>query len=156
MAILPAGAATEADGLSLSGPALAGLLKGFKSEFDVILIDTGPALGRIEACVVARQVDGILPVICRGQKQSLWNETLDELESVGTLSGAVFNRANPKDFDRSIRRRPGYDRKERLRSIPGSLTNLGPLVRAMALSLPQDIELFPISGKTKPDVRKVA
>ncbi|HEY1922506.1 MAG TPA: division plane positioning ATPase MipZ, partial [Tepidisphaeraceae bacterium] len=156
IAVLPAGAATEGEGVLISASALARLFASLKSEFDVILIDTGPTPMRIEASMMARQVNGILLTMCRGQDQSMWDQTLEELESVGTICGAVFNRADPKDFNRSARRRSRGHANERLRPIAGPLANMGPLVSAVAFSLTQDIELFPITGEVNADTRKVA
>lgn len=156
IAILPVGAAKESDGFSISAPAVAQLLSRLKAQFDVILIDAGPALSRVETCVMARQVDGVLLTTCSGQDQSLWARTLEELDSVSAVHGAVFNRIAPRDFDRSVRQRSGAKPNERSRPIAGPLANLGPLVRAVAMSLTQDIELVPVGGAANFSAKKVA
>jgi polysaccharide biosynthesis transport protein len=155
LAILPVGAAGEADGLSVSAAAVARLLERLKPQFDVILIDAGPALRRVETCLMARQVDGVLLTIGCGQERSIWTRTLEELESVAVVHSAVFNRVKPRDFDRSVRQRSGAQVTVLPRPIVGPIGNFGPLVHAVATSLPQDIKLFPI-GDGKADVRKAA
>ncbi len=156
IAVLPAGAAGEADGVSISAPAVGRLLERLKAQFDVILIDAGPALWRIETCVMARQVDGVLLTIGCGQEQSSWAKTLEELESVATVHGAVFNRVKPRDFDRSVKQRSTAKPNAQVRPIAGLIANFGPLVHAVAMSLPENIEVFPIGGNATVGARKVA
>jgi Mrp family chromosome partitioning ATPase len=156
IAILPVGGASDSYGLSISAAAVTRLLARLKTQFDVILIDAGPVLRRIETCVIARHVEGVLLTIGRGQEQSLWAKTLEELESVATVHGAVFNRVMPKDFDRSVQRRSSGNVTVIPRTIAEPIANLGPLVYAMAMSLPQEIKLFPIGGDTNVVARKAA
>jgi Mrp family chromosome partitioning ATPase len=156
IAVLPVGAANEADGVSISAPAVGRLLERLKAQFDVILIDAGPALWRIETCVMARQVDGVLLTIGCGKEQSLWAKTLQELEAVATVHGAIFNRVKPGDFDRSVQQRSVAKANAQVRPIAGLIANFGPLVHAVAMSLPQDIEVFPIGGNANVGTRKVA
>jgi Mrp family chromosome partitioning ATPase/capsular polysaccharide biosynthesis protein len=148
IAVIPAGAADEPDGLSISAPAVARLLTRLKASFDVVLIDAGAALGRVETCVLAAQVDGVLLTVGRGTEQALLVKALDELQLAGAkILGAVFNRAKPRDFDRSVqRRRPGVEATWLRRPIAGPLANLGPLVQSVAMSLKRDVELLPITG----------
>jgi Mrp family chromosome partitioning ATPase/glycosyltransferase involved in cell wall biosynthesis len=151
LAILPAGIANEADGLTITPVAIAQLLKRLRANFDVILIDSGPALGRVETSVLARQADGVLLTFSRGQKQTLLAKTLDELELAGAkIFGAVFNRAEPRDFDRSVQRRTGTQTTWQARSISGPLANFSPLVQSVSMSLRHDIDLYPIKGVSSP------
>jgi Mrp family chromosome partitioning ATPase/capsular polysaccharide biosynthesis protein len=158
--ILPAGAANVTDGLSISASAVARLLKRLKDEFDVVLIDAGPVLGRVETCVMARQVDGVLLTICRGQQQSLWDKALEELDSVGAAYGAIFNRAKPNDFDRFVQPHSRARANLQQRPIAGPLEKFGekfgPLVEAVAMSLTHEVEFFPIYDGATVGSKKVA
>jgi Mrp family chromosome partitioning ATPase/glycosyltransferase involved in cell wall biosynthesis len=151
IAVLPAGAANEADGMSIAAPAVARLLSRLKASFDVVIIDAGPALGRVETSILARQVDGVLLAFGRGQQQSLVAKALDELDSAGVkVLGAVFNRAEPRDFDRSVQRRAATQSIWQPRPIAQPLTNFGPLVQAVATSLRHEVELLPVGGDARP------
>jgi Mrp family chromosome partitioning ATPase len=156
IAILPAGAASESDGVSISAPAVARLLARLKEQFDVVLIDAGPALWQVETCVIAREVDGVLLTICCGQEQSLWARTLEELESVATVHGALFNRVALADFDRSIHPRFHEHVDPKPHQIAEPLANFGPMVRAVAMSLTHDIEFVPVETGANLMPKKVA
>jgi Mrp family chromosome partitioning ATPase len=143
LSILPVGEVTEADGASVSGPTLERLLGRLRSRFDVVLIDAGPVLGRIETCLIARQADGVLFTIGRGQKQSLVESALAELEMAkATVTGIIFNSVEGSDFDRTIqRRRPASAPPAQSRPVAAPLHRFGLLVWAVAMSLTKDAEI---------------
>jgi capsular exopolysaccharide synthesis family protein len=65
LSVIPAGQ-TAASGL-LYSPVLPQLLKRFKQEFDMVLIDTPPMLHMPDARVVGRQADAVVLVVRAGQ-----------------------------------------------------------------------------------------
>jgi Mrp family chromosome partitioning ATPase len=103
LSVLTAGDSTAADACKVSATAVRRLLAEARKHFDTVLVDSGPILGSVEAAVVAREADGVIFVITRGQDPDAVERSLRHLESIGaTLLGAVFNRANVTDFYRSF------------------------------------------------------
>lgn len=103
LAILPIGKAGPNHAGAFSPGAMRMLLEQARRHFDVIVCDTGPILGSIEATPVASAVDGVLLTVSRGQSRPLVGKALSHLEGVGaTVSGLVFNRAQASDFERSV------------------------------------------------------
>jgi succinoglycan biosynthesis transport protein ExoP len=101
MWILPAGR-TNGDGSGqLSLPPIQRLLNQIRGQFDVVLVDSGPILGSVEAAVISQDVDGVIFVVSRGQQVPLVQRALAQLRSVGArMSGLVFNRAGSREFAR--------------------------------------------------------
>lgn len=103
LAILPIGKAGPNHAGAFSPGAMRMLLDQARRHFDVVVCDTGPILGSIEATPVASAVDGVLLTVSRGQSRPLVSKALTHLEGVGaTVSGLVFNRAQASDFERSV------------------------------------------------------
>lgn len=101
--MLPAGNAQLQHAGVFSPAAMKRLLNEAKKHFDVILIDTGPILGSIEATPVCAAVDGVVLTVARGQQRPLVEKALAHLRSIGArISGVVFNRAQSRDFEQSI------------------------------------------------------
>ena len=79
------------------------LVNEAKKHFEIILIDTGPILGSIEATPVAAASDGVILTVARGQQRPLVEKALAHLNSIGArVAGVVFNRAQSRDFEQSI------------------------------------------------------
>ncbi len=71
--------------------------------FDVILIDSGPILGSIEATPACAAADGVVLTVSRGQQRPLVEKAMQHLRSIGAkFAGVVFNRAQARDFERSV------------------------------------------------------
>jgi polysaccharide biosynthesis transport protein len=103
VAILPVGAAGTMHASTLSPNALRRIITEAKKHFDVIMIDTGPILGSIEASLVATVADGIVLTVARGQHRQIVEKSLRHLMSIGAkIAGVVFNRAQARDFERSL------------------------------------------------------
>lgn len=101
--ILPVGRADALDAGIISAGAVAKLVAEARKYFDVVLIDTGPALGSVEAAAVAPEVDGVIFVVSRHQQRPTVERAVRHLSSIGAKqAGMVFNRAEPKDFNRSV------------------------------------------------------
>lgn len=103
VSILPVGAARGHHASTLSPGALRRLINEAKQNFEVILIDTGPILGSIEASLVCAAADGVVLTVARGQQRPMVEKALGHLAAIGArLAGVVFNRAQAADFERSI------------------------------------------------------
>jgi len=99
---LAAGQVTANDATSLSPDKLRPLLAQARKHFDVILVDTGPILGSVEAAVLAQEVDGVLFAITRDQRRALVERAVRRLATLDApLEGFIFNRARVKDFETS-------------------------------------------------------
>ncbi len=97
--VMPIGSADNIDSEDLSRNQLIWLLDALRNRFDAILIDTGPILNSIEACLVAAVADRAVLVVGRSQSATKIRATLARLEQVGAkCAGIVFNRADSTDF----------------------------------------------------------
>ncbi|MEM1110036.1 MAG: Wzz/FepE/Etk N-terminal domain-containing protein [Planctomycetota bacterium] len=64
-----------------------------KDHYDLVLFDTGPVPGSVEALLVTSQVDGVVLVVPQGEARSALDRTISYLKVVGaTVTGTVFNR----------------------------------------------------------------
>lgn len=103
LAILPVGTGGPQNASAFSPNAVRRLLGEMRKHFDLILIDTGPVLGSIEATPVVASSDGVILTASRGQNRDLVEKAITQLRNAGArVVGFVFNRANAKDFERSI------------------------------------------------------
>jgi capsular exopolysaccharide synthesis family protein len=103
VSILPVGSARGHHASTLSPGALRRLINEAKQNFEVIMIDTGPILGSIEASLVCAAADGVVLAVARGQQRPMVEKALGHLAAIGArLAGVVFNRAQSSDFERSI------------------------------------------------------
>jgi Mrp family chromosome partitioning ATPase len=118
------------------------LVNEAKKHFEIILIDTGPILGSIEATPVAAASDGVILTVARGQQRPLVEKALAHLNSIGArVAGVVFNRAQSRDFEQSI---SGISMRSASRSTNGNGASragqqkdsgqFGPVARAVATS----------------------
>ncbi len=123
LSILPAGISDGRDACSVSSKMVKRLLQAVREDFDVVLVDSGPILGSLEALVLAQHVDGVIMTISREQQKPLVDRALRQLRSVkATIAGMVFNKAESADFKRSVG-------PSSLRSIPRNAES-GMLVKA--------------------------
>jgi capsular exopolysaccharide synthesis family protein len=133
LSFLPIGKALGGYTGTISPAAVRRLVDEARKHFDVILIDTGPILGSIEASPVAVASDGVVLCVSRGQQRQLVDRALAHLHAIGAkLAGVVFNRAQAQDFERSTNRMLG--------SVPAGTDGrrseaIGPVARAVASSV---------------------
>ncbi|NND70179.1 MAG: polysaccharide biosynthesis tyrosine autokinase, partial [Rhodothermales bacterium] len=75
------------------------LLDHFRSEFDVIVIDTPPVLLTTDAALLATQCDAALVVVAAGQSDiDALEHSVNELESIGAnITGVLLNRFDPSE-----------------------------------------------------------
>jgi capsular exopolysaccharide synthesis family protein len=103
LAILPIGSAQAHHAGGFSPPAVRKLLAEARKRYEVIIIDTGPIMGSIEATPICASVDGVVLTVARGQSRPLVERAITHLQSIGAIvAGVVFNRAQHKDFEQSI------------------------------------------------------
>ena len=103
LSILPVGMAQLHHAGIFSPAAVKRLINEAKKHFEIILIDTGPILGSIEATPVAASCDGVILTVARGQQRPMVEKALEHLRSIGArMAGVVFNRAQARDFEQSI------------------------------------------------------
>ena len=78
------------------------LIRQLEDRFDVVLIDTGPLLGSLEANLTTSHADGALLVISKGQDGKQVQSSLRRVADLGgRCLGIVYNRATPTDISRS-------------------------------------------------------
>jgi Mrp family chromosome partitioning ATPase len=101
LSILPGGFATAQYISSVSPLKLRELLQRAKREYDVVLVDTGPLPGSLEAAIVSTLVDEVLVVVSHGTHRSMANRAIEQLDRIGArVAGIVFNRALRSCVDR--------------------------------------------------------
>jgi capsular exopolysaccharide synthesis family protein len=152
LAVMTVGRATEEDAATVSLASMRRLLADARDHFDVIVLDSGPILGSVEATAAAQVADRVILTVARGQEQYLANRAVRQLRSLGaSIAGVVFNRAKATDVHHS-----GYASSYRTTSSPQDLSGqglarqqqakasrFGPLVRAVIASLPPDLTRAP-------------
>jgi Mrp family chromosome partitioning ATPase len=118
-------------------------LDSVRPDFDVVLFDTGPILGSLEANFVVAAADGVLVIVGRGQQRPLVQRALAHLGSVGScVIGLVFNRASAVDFRRSA----SSASFRTVSAVPADALTLAPLP-------PEAANLDPISRTVAADIR---
>ena len=87
----------------MSPVALRRLLSEAKKQFDIIIVDTGPILASIEASLICAAADRTILAVARNQQRPLVERSIGHLQAIGAnLAGVVFNRAQAKDFEKSM------------------------------------------------------
>jgi succinoglycan biosynthesis transport protein ExoP len=140
---MPVGRTETLRAWTLSAAEMRTVVELARKDYDVVLVDTGPALGSVEASVVAPEVDGVIFTIARGQQRWLVEKATRHVKNVGgKLIGFVFNRAEARDFNRSA-----FRSSKRSSTMPEEADwtprrespdaeRLGPLVTSVATLLP--------------------
>ena len=103
LSVLPRADLRRGDAAMISHASLAGLLRRARSAYDVVLLDTGPLLGCLEAAVAAAEADAVVLVTSRGEQAGSVRQAAAVLTMhAANVAGVVFNRAAPNDFKSSI------------------------------------------------------
>jgi polysaccharide biosynthesis transport protein len=103
LSILPVGTKTAGQNSAFSPTAVRRLFASLRGQYDIILVDTGPVLGSIEATPLVAAADATILTVARLQDRDLVEKAIAHLRSIGSrIAGVVFNRAGSKDFERSI------------------------------------------------------
>ncbi len=97
--ILPSQAASDRSAEMLSSTRMKVLLEKARQMYDVVIVDSAPIMGCVDARILAREVDKVLLVFQQGtSKLELMTESKQVLETMGVkVPGFVFNRVNPKE-----------------------------------------------------------
>jgi Mrp family chromosome partitioning ATPase/uncharacterized protein involved in exopolysaccharide biosynthesis len=137
--ILPIGAAKPQDAGLLSPKALRSLIARAREEYDVVLIDTGPCLGSLEASMAAAEADATVLIVSRGDSKAMATHARDHLVSVGAnVVGVVFNHALETDLNSSSfasivsQERRTDPSQSLLNADPAVAARFGPLGSAVA------------------------
>lgn len=102
LSILPAGMNDDQKISRLSPTVIRGMIEACRAHYDVILIDSGPILGSIEAGLIAPNVDGMMLVVGRNQLRPLVRRAVDHITAVGgQVVATVFNRASMQELRQS-------------------------------------------------------
>ncbi|TVQ61641.1 MAG: hypothetical protein EA378_07785 [Phycisphaerales bacterium] len=100
---MPIGAEKDPEPERLGGDRLAHVLDAARGRFDIVLIDTGPLLGSLDASLAASASDQVILTVASGQKLGLIRAALARLDSLhASCAGLVFNRASWDDLKGSI------------------------------------------------------
>ncbi len=93
------------------------LLREARERYDVVLLDTGPILGSIEAAAMTPVVDQMLLVVSRGLEARLLRMSTARLRDLNSAPvGIIFNRAHSVDFHKSFAPASSVSRRSSLRS----------------------------------------
>lgn len=137
--VLPIGAAKPQDAGLLSPKAIRNLISRAREEYDVVLLDTGPCLGSLEASMAAAEADATVLIVSRGDSKSMAARARDHLLSVGAnVVGCVFNHALDSDLnDASFASIVSQERRtdpaqSLLAADPAIAARFGPLGSAVA------------------------
>jgi len=135
LSIVPIGRDDAQDVSRLSPELVRRVIAEARERFDIVLVDTGPILGSIEASLVCAAADGVVLTLGRGQERPQAERAMEHLSSVGAaLMGVVFNRAQPGDFRKavtsaSVRSMPN---QQGFRTSAVPLPALGPMASTLA------------------------
>ncbi|WP_432797419.1 exopolysaccharide transport family protein [Poriferisphaera sp. WC338] len=100
--VLPIGDAKPHHAGALSPEALRALIANVRKQFDVILVDTGPVLGSLEASIMASSVDQVVMVVSRGDQKSITFKSFEHLYTLkAKIAGVVFNHALNEDMQKT-------------------------------------------------------
>lgn len=100
---LPIGTEKDREPERLGGDRLAHLLELARERFDIVLVDTGPLLGSLDASLAASASDQVILAVASGQRLGLIRAALSRLDALhASCAGLVFNRASWDDLKGSI------------------------------------------------------
>lgn len=100
---LPAGDASACKPEQLAHRPVQQVIDWLRERFDVVLMDTGPVLGSLEASLTVGMADQVLLVVPRGQAERLCQASITRLRRLGANNiGLVFNRADTADLKQSL------------------------------------------------------
>jgi len=103
LSLVPIGTDDAQDVSRLSPESVRRIIDEARERFDIVIIDTGPILGSIEASLVTAASDGVVLALGRGQARHQADRAIEHLSNVGaSIMGLVFNRAQAGDFRRAV------------------------------------------------------
>ena len=79
------------------------LIDQVRTQYDIILVDTGPMLGSLESTPVTATADGVVLSVRRGRSRSRLEDCVSKLETLGTRCiGVILNCAVRSDCNRYV------------------------------------------------------
>jgi polysaccharide biosynthesis transport protein len=103
LSVLPVGIRPGQQAGVFTPAAVRRLFAEVRKHFDIIMIDTGPVLGSIEATPLVAAADATILTVAKGQNRDLVEKAITHLRTIGAkIAGVVFNRAGNRDFEKSI------------------------------------------------------
>ncbi len=101
LSILPVGRPTEMTKNLLHSPRLVELLKGFEADYDIVLIDTAPALHMRDARLLGSLADAVVLIVRAGQtSRDAASAVIDKFRQDGTpVLGVILNDWKPESGD---------------------------------------------------------
>jgi Mrp family chromosome partitioning ATPase len=142
LSILPLGTATGLHAGAIAPDALLQVIEQAREAYDIVLVDTGPVPGSLEASLIVSNVDAVVLAVARGDRKPDVDRAVAHLHSLGArLAGFVFNRARVGDVKRygSSRYSPAGQPvapPPRVRS-----SQLGPVAQAVASYAPAGLTM---------------
>lgn len=139
--VLPIGTALAHEAGSIAPAAMHRVIRAARETYEVVLIDSGPILGSVDATLAASAADASLLIFTRNERQALVNKAIAAFDHIdGNLAGIVFNRAMQKDIVRSSYgsvtssvSRAAYATAPSQTIDPEATTSFGPLARSVAM-----------------------
>jgi Mrp family chromosome partitioning ATPase len=121
-----------------------GIIESARKLFDVVIVDSGPIPGSLEASAVAVAVDGVVMLVARGEPRAVVEECLIRLRQIkAPLAGVVLNRVNGTEMYAYGGSVSLDSRKSSSSGIPPLLprgmklsSNVGPIASAVVCSAP--------------------
>lgn len=103
LSVLPVGTQGAQNASAFNPSAVRRMMAELRKHFDIVIVDTGPILGSIEATPVVAASDAVILTVARRQSRDLVEKAIGQLRAVGAhIAGVVFNRADARDFERSV------------------------------------------------------
>ncbi len=155
LSLVPVGLRDDFQPEQLNRQYLLKLIDSLRTQFDTIIIDSGPILGSLEASLLTQIADRTLLVVARGQRPGIVKAAVARVRQLGgTVAGFVFNRAVRGDYlsssySASVSRHSLSDRTSRPRPRPANAP-ISPLLLSMRSSLSGS----PASGPSQPAPEK--
>ncbi|MEO0965591.1 MAG: hypothetical protein AAFY08_10770 [Planctomycetota bacterium] len=148
LAVLPIGSGNVTQVGTVARARIRELIQQARSAYDVVIIDSGPMLGSLEASIIAGEVDEMLLVVARGELVGHVRRAIDSaLDSGARIAGLIFNKAQDTEAQRfsssSVTSRtstpdvPDDAATITLRDASECPVEFGPLAYATAACLPK-------------------
>ncbi len=136
LSILPAGFGDDVLISRLSPNVIGRLLDELRTQFDTVLVDTGPILGSIEAGFLASEADGVILVVGRGQLRPLIRRAVEQINGVGgKIVATIFNRASGYELRQSTGTMSVHFSRQAARQAAEAASRTGPRVGPVAGTL---------------------
>ena len=145
--VLPVGSARPEDAGLLSPKSLERMFNSAREAYDIVLVDTGPVLGSLEASMAGAEADGTVLIVSRGDSKGVATRSLEHLQSVGArVIGVVFNHALESDLgETSYGSMVSQDRRGgQIQVDPAAAARFGPLGSAVATYAPSSALREPV------------